>query len=104
MRATVAAPNHATNPLQLAGQIANDAVKSAVQPLAQRNPLALVLGAAAVGGALAWSRPWRWLLTPALLATLLPQLLSKAVHTGGALPWMKLLTTLTQHKPAKPLR
>ncbi len=106
MREISAAPDHATNPLQLAGQMANDAVKRAVQPLAQRNPLALVLGAAVAGGVLAWSRPWRWLLTPALLATLLPQLLSKAFHTGGPLPWMKLLTALTQphHKPAQPRR
>lgn len=100
MHDTAAAPDRATNPLQLAGRMANEAVKSAVQPLA------LVLGAAVAGGVLAWGRPWRWILTPALLATRLPQLLSKAIRTGGPLPWMKLLTALTQlrHKPAKPLR
>ncbi len=106
LRDSAAAPDRATSPLHLAGKLATDAVKSAVSPLAQRNPLGLVLGAALTGGLLAWSRPWRWIVTPGLLATLLPQLLSRALGNTPPLPWMKLLTTLTrpQYKPEKPAR
>ena len=37
-----------------------------------------MLGAAAVGGLLVISRPWRLLITPALLASLTPRLLAGA--------------------------
>lgn len=57
---------------------AKGAVNDALKPIAQRHPWALVGGALAVGGLVAWSRPWRgtgsalWagLLPPLLLATL----------------------------------
>ena len=106
LRDIAAAPDHATSPLHLAGRMATDALNHAVQPVAQRNPLSLVLGAAVAGGVLAWSRPWRWILTPALLATLLPPLLSRALGTSPALPWMKLLTALAlpSKKPERPGR
>ena len=96
---SAAAPVIAKTPLHLAGLLARDAVNAAVQPLAQRNPLGMVLGAALTGGLLVWSRPWRWLLTPALLATLLPQLLARAFKQGAPMPWLKLLTSIT--KPQK---
>ena len=95
LRDIARAPDHATSPLHLAGRMAIDALNHAVQPVAQRNPLGLVLGAAVAGGVLTWSRPWRWILTPALLATLLLPLLSRAFGTSPPLPWMKLLTALT---------
>ena len=102
---SAAAPVNAKTPLHIAGLFARDAVEAAVQPLAQRNPLGMVLGAALAGAVLVWSRPWRWLLTPALLATLLPQLAARAFKQGAPIPWMKLLTWLTKsHKvpPAAP--
>jgi hypothetical protein len=94
LRVSAAAPVNTKTPLHIAGMVARDAVEAAVQPLAQRNPLGLVLGAAIVGGALVWSRPWRWLLTPALLATVLPQLAARAFNHGAPMPWMKLLNSL----------
>lgn len=99
LRDIAAAPDHATNPLHLAGRMATDALNHAVHPVAQRNPLGLVLGAAVAGAVVAWSRPWRWILTPALVATLLPPLLSRTLGTSPPLPWMKLLTALT--RPSK---
>lgn len=72
--------------LRLVGKAISDTAKAVVQPLAQRHPLALVLGALLLGGLLAWSRPWRWFLTPALFAGLLP----------------RLLATLLEPQPPKP--
>jgi hypothetical protein len=59
----------AKHPYRLAVFAVTDLAKAAVLPTAQRHPLVLVAGAFAVGGLLAWSRPWR-LLTPALLMAL----------------------------------
>ncbi|OGB01093.1 MAG: hypothetical protein A3E25_15395 [Burkholderiales bacterium RIFCSPHIGHO2_12_FULL_69_20] len=66
------------HPLHLAGSLAATTADAVLKPIAQRHPLRLVLGAAALGGLLAWSRPWRWVVAPALFAGLLPQLLSAA--------------------------
>lgn len=68
------------HPLHLAGTIAVTAADAVLKPVAQRHPLRLVLGAAALGGLLAWSRPWRWVVVPALFAGLVPQLLSAALR------------------------
>lgn len=70
----------ARHPLQLAGAAGIDALKTAVQPLAQRHPIGLVAGAALAGGVLVWSRPWRWAVTSALFASLLPRLVDALVH------------------------
>ncbi len=66
----------AGHPLRVTGQGIASAAMAVIQPLAQRHPFALVLGALAVGGVLAWSRPWRWALGSGVLVRLLPQLLS----------------------------
>ncbi len=78
----------AGHPLRVTGQGIAGAAKAVIQPLAQRHPVALVLGAFVVGGLLAWSRPWRWPLGSGLLAGLLPQFLPQ------------LLSRLLQPAPA----
>ncbi len=70
----------AQHPLRLVSDVTIDTAKTLVQPLAQRHPVALVAGAAAVGALLVWSQPWRWLLTPALVAGLLPKVISHALN------------------------
>lgn len=65
------------HPLHLVGIVAAGAATSMVRPVAQRHPLALVVGALLAGGVLAWSRPWRWRLTSTLLVGLMPQAVSK---------------------------
>lgn len=92
----------AGHPLRLVTLLAVDATKTAVRPIAQRHPVGLVLGSFLVGGLLAWSRPWRLILTPALLAGLLPQLLSKAATRLPARSWIEVLAALTQAPSAPP--
>ena len=66
----------AHHPLHLVTDVTADAAKALVQPVAQRHPVSLVAGAAVVGAFLVWTQPWCWLLTPALVAGLLPKMIS----------------------------
>jgi hypothetical protein len=84
-------------PLGAAGILLADALKAVIEaklaPLAQRHPLALVCGAAALGGLLVWARPWRWgLVKPALLAGLAQQLLAKALNGDALEAWLAALS------------
>lgn len=92
----------AQHPLRVAGMVAADAASAVVRPVAQRNPLGLVLGALVLGGVLAWSRPWRWIITPALFAGLLPQLVSKAMALVPPRSWMAVLGSLVQEQSRRP--
>lgn len=67
------------HPLHRNGVMLADIAKTVVTPVAQRHPLALIAGSVVLGGLFAWSRPWRWLLKPALFAGLVPQLISKVM-------------------------
>lgn len=70
------------HPLRLVSDVTLDAARAVVQPVAQRHPVVLVAGAAVVGALLVWSQPWRWLLTPALVAGLLPKVISHALNSA----------------------
>ncbi len=87
------------NPLRPALLLALQATQSAVSPVAQRHPLALVTASLLAGAALAWSRPWRWLLSPALLAGLMPQLLSTAMARVPGPAWLAVLASLVKERP-----
>jgi len=62
---------------------------SASKPLTQRHPWAMLIGAAAVGALVMWTRPWRFaLLRRAVYSGLLPQVVSSVlarVPTDGLL-------------------
>ena len=92
-------PQRAPSPLHLAASVARDQLHEAVQPIAERHPLSLVAGAAVAGAMLVLGRPWRWLLTPAILGSVMPHLVSGAVNRAPALPWMKLLAEFTRPSP-----
>ncbi len=94
----------AQHPWRVASLLAGETVKTVVQPLAQRHPIGLVVGALLVGGVLAWARPWRLVFTSSLLAGLLPQLLSKAVTQIPIKSWMTVLTELLKqpHQAQEP--
>lgn len=89
------------HPLRSWVSLAGGASNAVVEPLAKRNPVTLVLTAALVGAAFAWSRPWRWALKPVLFAGLAPQL---AARLAAALPiesWIGLLASASPRKPAQ---
>ena len=69
----------ARHPLRAVVHVASEATNAVAKPIARRNPLALVLVAGLLGAVLAWSRPWRWAIKPALFAGLLPQLVTRVV-------------------------
>lgn len=69
----------------LAGQLANEALR----PLAKRHPVALVAGAAAIGGLLIWIRPWRFAFRPKVLSSLGPVVLSSVLASGVLQAWLK---------------
>lgn len=86
------------HPLRLASGVAVDAAGAALQPVAQKNPVALVLAALVFGAVVAWTRPWRWIARPALLAGLFPQVLSKVIAHAPVSSWMSVLSSLADGK------
>ena len=71
------------HPLRVNVLLALNATQAVVKPVAKRHPVALVAAAFVAGGLIAWYRPLRGLLRPALLSSLLPPLLM-AVTTAQA--------------------
>lgn len=90
------------HPLRIACILAADTTKAIVQPMARRNPLGVALGALLLGGLLAWGRPWRWILKPALFAGLTTQLLSKGIAHLPLQSWISTLVTALQARKPEP--
>ena len=96
----------AKHPLRTAGLLAVEASRKVTTSMAAHHPLALVFGAALVGALLAFSRPWRWIASPALVAGLLPSLASRTVRELPVETWLKVLsavsTSRARRKPVTP--
>lgn len=88
------------HPLRAASLLTADTTHAIVQPLARRHPLGLALGALVLGAIVAWSRPWRWVLKPAMFAGLWPQLLSKGIAHLPLASWLAALGSVVLQKPA----
>lgn len=87
------------HPLRPVAQVANDASAAIVRPVAQRNPMTLVLVAAFVGAGLAWSRPWRWIFRSALFAGLVPQLAARVASSLPIESWMSMAGAAMSKRP-----
>ncbi len=81
------------HPLHSVGTALVVVAKSALQPIAQRHPLGLVLSAALLGAVLVWSRPWHAIIRPALWAGLLPSILAGAAAKSSLQSWLAALAT-----------
>jgi hypothetical protein len=92
----------AGHPMHFAGIVASQAAHSVVRPMARRNPYTLMALAMVAGGLVFWFKPWRGLLKPALLAGLLPQLISRAVAHVPMESWLSALLAMANpgHRPA----
>jgi hypothetical protein len=99
----VAAQNadEAVDWLKSAAAMTNLVAREWLRPMAQRSPVKLVLGAAAVGGALVLLKPWGWISIPTLAAGLMPQLLGKLVTQLPPVSWVEVLSNWLQAN-AKP--
>jgi hypothetical protein len=86
------------HPLQPAASLAQGVVRDSVGPLARRRPLMMVAAAFAIGGALVWLRPWRWLVRPALFAGLVSQIATRALTQ---MPWESMLGAFTSFAHAR---
>ncbi len=85
---------------QSSDQTAVGMADNLLKPLAKRYPLLVVAGAVAVGGLLAWSRPWRWAFKPSLLAVWGPALVSSALASGSLQAWMLAALDKKSEPPA----
>lgn len=90
------------HPLHAAGALAEEASRRYVAPIARQNPVAVVVGGVVFGALLIASRPWRWLLRPALFVGLVPQIASQALKRMPLDSWLKMLATITGKRTATP--
>jgi hypothetical protein len=68
------------HPLHPLAGLAEDVVHDRISPTVRRHPLAVVALALAAGSALAWLRPWRFIVKPALLTGLVSHLATRLVR------------------------
>jgi len=90
----------AEHPLHAAGAIAEEASRRYVAPIARRNPTAVVIGSVVFGALLVASRPWRWLLRPALFIGLVPQIAAHALKRMPLDSWLQMLAAISGKRTA----
>ena len=91
----------AEHPLHAAGSLAEEASRRYVGPLARKNPVAVIVGGVVFGALLVASKPWRWLLRPALLIGLVPQIAAQALKRMPLDAWLQMLSTFSGKLAAK---
>ena len=86
------------HPLRIAATAAEQASRGMLAPLAKKNPAALLGGAAVVGALFFLTRPWRWLLRPALFLGLVPQLVTHALKRIPRSTWVRLAGSMVPNR------
>jgi hypothetical protein len=81
-------------PLRTIGTQLAQSFRTVLAPMAQRNPLGLVLVALVAGGLLTWVKPWRWMALPTILAGVLQQVIVKLVDQVPPSTWLDGLDAL----------
>ncbi len=91
----------AQHPLHAVGIVANDAARRFILPAARTNPLAWIVGSLLVGALLVLSKPWKWLLRPALFIGLVPQLAAHALQRVPIESWIRVLDSILPARASK---
>ncbi|MEI7464658.1 MAG: hypothetical protein WCJ87_04885 [Burkholderiales bacterium] len=95
----------AEHPLRPVAELFGSPDPSADEPLTQRHPWAMLLGAAAIGALLMWTRPWRFApLRRAVCASLLPQMVTRLLSRKSTDGLLDLVTSVLRPaaKPSPP--
>ena len=90
----------AEHPLHAAGAIAEEASRRYVAPIARKNPAAVVIGSVVFGALFVASKPWRWLLRPALFVGLVPQIAAHALKRMPLDSWLQMLSAVSGKRAA----
>jgi len=91
----------AEHPLHAAGSLAEEASRRYMGPIARKNPVAVIVGGAVFGALLVASKPWRWLLRPALFFGLVPQIAAQALKRMPLDAWLQMLSTFSGKQTAQ---
>lgn len=92
----------ARSPVAASGRLVANALDAALRPIAQRHPWQLAIGVFALSGLFVWRRPWRKLLSPALLMAVLPPLFSVFAGNAPRPAWLSLASALlNRRRPAQ---
>lgn len=86
------------HPWRAVGAVAADAGRVAVAPVANRHPVALVIGAALVGALLLRWGPWRWVARRTIVAGFVPRLVTRVAASVPMESWLSALAVL-RRKP-----
>ena len=90
----------AEHPLHAAAGLAEEASRRYVAPVARKNPVALIVGSVVFGALLIASKPWRWLLRPALFIGLVPQIATHALKRMPLDAWLQMVSAFSGRRAA----
>ncbi|MEO5881387.1 MAG: hypothetical protein ABIQ06_03150 [Caldimonas sp.] len=91
----------AGHPLRAAAGLAEEASRRYVGPVARENPIAVVVAGLVFGALLIASKPWRWLLRPALFIGLVPQIVSHVLKRMPLDSWLRMASSFSGKGAAK---